>query len=510
MSPAGYSGRAWRSRFLRAPKTAVALALREDFAPLASLARVSLGLKTGNDAFFFVRPVGRVPAAVKLGSARARSTVRVSGLRGGWEGEISAADLRPAALNPHELFGPRGRLLAVPARPETLYLYPQDRQPAAELGDYVAAGVERGVHQGNLVAQNAGAGGRWYRQARGIVESAWALPYNSAYDYGAHDNRRAGAVLNGRFVGADPLEGVDGELLGAALASTFVAATRLLEGVSTGAEGAYDVGPPAARLMAVPDVRRFSGAGSGLVREAFGVLVQADLLPHAPDRRAAAHPARHALDVAVLRALGASGGEAQYLAGKLYESYARWRGALEDAEAAMREHRRAMNAGGRGRGADPTAMAAARVRDELAASAPLLPGAALRPEDELEEADVAGTFRLPDQEPLVDPGRVPAVGGGEVDLGSFARARYAAMLLEIGFAPPLLVPTDRGVAARVVEAFHSALAAFRLEATQRAAAYVGVARAGDAARAAERLWLRDCRTFGMGTAGRGPAEEAAS
>ena len=508
MSAAGYSGRAWRSRFLRAPKTAIVLASREDFAPLYSLAGVRLGLKTGNDGFFFVKPIGRVPAAVRLGSAKSRSTVRVSGLKGGWEGEISAADLRPAALNPHELIGPRGRQLAVPARPETLYLYPQDRQPAAELAGYVAAGVERGVHQGNLVVQNAGPGGRWYRQARGIVESAWALPYNSAYDYGAHDNRRAGAVLNGRFVGVEPLQDVDGELLGAALASTFVAATRLLEGVSTGAEGAYDVGPPAARLMAVPDVRRFSEAGSRTVQEAFGVLTKEDLLPHAPDRRAAADPARHALDVAVLRALGASAGEAQYLTGKLYESYARWRGALEDAEAAMREHRRKMNAGGQRRGADPTALAASRVRDELAASAPLLPGAALGA-DELQEVDVASTFRLPDQEPLVNPGWVPTVGGGEADLGSFARARYAAMLLRIGFAPPLLIPADRGVAARVVGTFDSALGKFRREATRRAAGYVGAARAEETARAAEALWLRDCRALGMEPAGRDTAEEAA-
>jgi hypothetical protein len=257
------------------------------------------------------------------------------------------------------------------------------------------------------------------------------------------------------------------------------------------------VGPPAARLMAIPDVRRMSGAEVERVREALETLRQADVMPPTPDRRAAVHPARHALDIAVLTALGVGAGEAQYLTGKLYESYARWRGAVEDAEAIMREYRRTMGAGGQGRGTSPTTLAARRVRDELATTTPLLPGAALRPEDQLEEVDVAGSFSLSDQEPLVDPGRVPRVGGKEIDLGSFARARYAAMLLRVGFAPPLFIPKDHGTAARVVGMFDRVLDAFRSAALEKAKAYVGGRRAEDVVQAAERLWLRDCRAYGM-------------
>jgi hypothetical protein len=286
-------------------------------------------------------------------------------------------------------------------------------------------------------------------------------------------------------------------------------ATRLLEGVSTGAEGAYDVGPPAARLMAIPNVRLMSGDRAERVREALDTLRQADLMPPAPDRRAVAHPSRHALDVAVLTALGVGEGEAQYLTGKLYESYARWRGAVEDAEAIMREYRRAMGASGQSRGTSPTTLAARRVWDELAATTPLLPGAALRPEDELEEVDVAGSFSLPDQEPLVDPGRVPTVDGKDIDLGSFARARYAAMLLKVGFAPPLSIPREHGTAARVVDTFDRALDAFRRAALEKAQAYVGGGRAEDVAHGAERLWLRDCRAYGMAPTSPYAAEEAA-
>jgi len=496
MSPR-YQGRPWRSRFLRAPKVAVELASRDDFVPLKSLAELRLGLKTGRDAFFFVRPIESVSSSVRLGSSRARSVVHVKGLDGAWEGEISAADLRPAALNPHALDGSNGRLLCVPARPPVLYLYPQDRTPAAELSDYVEAGVREGVHEGNLVRSNAGSNGRWYRQARAMVASRWALPYNSAYDYGAWDNAY-GAVLNGRFVGADPLENVDSDLLGAVLNSTFVAATRLLEGVSTGAEGAFDVGPPAARLMAVPDVRALSGSGERRVRDALAELRSSDLMPQTPDRNARVSPKRHELDLAVMEALRVGSGEAQYLVGKLYERYARWRGTVEDAEDRMQRYRRVMNAGGQNRSENPTILAARRIWDELAGATPLVPGSLLEPSEALEHVDVARNYKLPSQEPLVQPGLVPGAVGESVDLGSFARARYVAMLLEVGFAPPLAVPVDHGVAARVAESFEHAKTAFRDSVWSKAATYAASSSAKEEiSRSAERLWMRDCRAYGM-------------
>jgi len=79
------------------------------------------------------------------------------------------------------------------------------------------------------------------------------------------------------------------------------------------------------------------------------------------------------------------------------------------------------------------------------------------------------------------------------------------MLLRIGFAPPLLVPRDQGAAARLVEAFDSALGTFRSEAALRAGSYVGGGRAEEVARGAERLWLRDCRAYGMGPASSAPS-----
>src|ERR1700689_2044340 len=113
LSPAfpAYGGSAWRARFLRSPKVALELAARPDFAPLKELAAVKLGLKTGADAFFFLERLDHPEPRKQLISRRGIVVVR--GMDG-WRGEISAADLKPAMLTPHQLFEGDGRLFAVP------------------------------------------------------------------------------------------------------------------------------------------------------------------------------------------------------------------------------------------------------------------------------------------------------------------------------------------------------------------------------------------------------------
>jgi hypothetical protein len=203
--------------------------------------------------------------------------------------QIAAADLRPALLNPHRLQSRNGaRRLVVPDRMEDGYLYPQDRSPADGLADYIDVGDRDGVSTRRLVQANA-TGERWDRQRRTPIDWRWVLPYNSAYDYGAHDNA-VGRVLNGRFVGCRPIDDGNGvivgeELLGAVLNSTFAIVTRLLEGVATGSEGAYDVGPPAARLMRIPDPRLMvDDASAAKVVAALAACRAADIIPPAPDR----------------------------------------------------------------------------------------------------------------------------------------------------------------------------------------------------------------------------------
>jgi hypothetical protein len=487
-----YVGRAWRSRFLRAPARADVLAARADFVALGEIADLALGLKTGNDDWFVVSiPDGIESKALRAG---ARKTVAVEGLS--WEGVLSTGDLRAVLMSPHELQKRGvGRQLIVPKKTTRAYVYPADRPRREGLQHYVDAGERANVHKSKLV-QNNGQPGRWDRQRRELVNGPWALPYNSAYDYGAHDNavRR---VLNGRFVGVQPHAGIDSDLLGAALNSTFVMLTRLLEGVSTGSEAAYDVGPPAARLMKVPDPRKFTDPGKAKVVKALAALRKENVIPPGPSRAGKVVDLRRRLDLAILEALGLSTGDATVEVEDTYLAYGRWRGAVEDVEARMQEHRRALSSSGRTRSESPVEIVGRQVWDEISVKAPRLPADALSPDAELEPVSVARDFKAPDDEPMFDGGFVKTPNGSTIDLGDYQRARYAGILLMLGFSSPLLIPTDPDTARRVCEAYIKAARTLDKLALRSAKEAIGAQQGREAADIAMRMWRHSCHDAGM-------------
>lgn len=491
-----YVGAPWRSRFLRAPKIGFVLADRGDFVRLGDLADATLGLKTGADKFFFVKKIDEPEADEGHLIKRPRGSSYVEGLDG-WRGYISNRDLKTAILNPHQLFEGDGRRFNIPKDTGHLYLYPSGRSTKAELGGYVAFAEEHGIHERRLVSSNA-SDDRWYCQERKVVSSPWALPYNSAYDFGAWDNS-VGAVLNGRFVGVSPLGGIDPELVGAVLNSTYAIVMRLFVGKATGVEGAYDVGPPAARDLLVPDPRKFNESGAERVRAALNEIAEMDVMPGAPRRDASAPNERHRLDVAVGQALGMTKGEASSLVGNMYESYARWRTAVEDVELMMRQHRRVMNQEGQSRGVRPEDLAARRVWEEVQHRFQLFPSDLLTPSDSLEPLDLPRKLPMPKQEPLFDGGKVTTGDGEVVDLGTHDRVRYAAMLASIGFEPPYLIPEDSDKAREVADAFEETHAELRTLSQQHATAY-----ASDESmkrvivQAVERRWIKGSRQAGMG------------
>jgi hypothetical protein len=496
-----YVGGRWRARFLRAPASAIELVDRQDFVALGDIAEFSLGLKTGSDKFFLVK-IPASPRASVLGVAGSRRTVGVRS-RIGWEGEITAADLRPLLLNPHRLQDGENRALVVPDRMDDAYLYPRDRPPRGGLADYIAAGEREGIHTGALVQSNA-TGNRWYR-GRAPVDWRWALPYSSAYDYAAHDNA-AHRVLNGRFVGCRPTpdehgELVDEELLGAVLNSTFVILTRLLEGVATGSEAAFDVGPPAARLMRIPDPRRMTDPDKAeTVIEALGACRQIDVIPAAPDRHGEVSHLRRDLDTAILIALGATAGEAAHQLDVIYRSYARWRAAVEDVEARVRENRRALAGAGRGRTESPVDLVARQIWDELSVEAPLLPSAELAADTTVEQVAIAHGFRAPNHQPMFDAGHVRAPNGQTTDLGSWDRVRYAAMLLRLGFQSPLAIPVDADAARAVADAYDATRARLEREALRLGTQNIGSVRAREVADEVLRMWRHACHEAGMSVA----------
>lgn len=330
-----YHGFPWRSRLLRAPKIGLELVTRADFTPVGDLAEVKLGAKTGCDAFFFVKRDGPSDGALQA----------VRGLAG-WQGTVPKADLIPVLRTfkhlDTERDGERARLAAVPRRSDWFYLAVRsNRGIDRDVLDYVRFAERQNVHMRKLVRDNAEDQDHWYRQVRSRVTSRWALPYNSGYDYGAVDNS-VRTLLNGRLVGVEPRVGIDAELLGAALNSTFTIVTRLMEGVTTGNEGAFDVGPPAVCVMRLPDPRKMTGQGCADAKAALAELLTEGVLPPAPDRDGNASQLRRRLDDAVLRALGVSAGDVAILRDRVYRGYGRWRRAVEDVEHMMQEHRRAL------------------------------------------------------------------------------------------------------------------------------------------------------------------------
>ncbi len=490
-----YVGRPWRSRFLRAPKLALELAANPAFVPLGDLADVTLGLKTGADSFFFVQPVERVPTGTRFGEGGSRVEVVVRGYNG-WEGPISARDMLPVVRNPHELIADGRRSFVVGRRTVAFYLYPRPRAPRDGLADYIERAVHDGVHQTALVRSNADPQW-WFRQVRALVRPAWVLPYNSAYDYVAWDNP-ARAVINGRFVGVEPRPAVDSDLLGAILNSTFVAATRLLEGVATGAEGAYDVGPPAARSMRIPDPRHLAPAARPSILSALAEMRAVNEAAPAPDREAQVGDLRHRLDLAVAVGLGLGEGDAAALVGRLYESYARWRGAVEEVEAAVRVNRRVAHRAGTTRGESPIQSAARRTWEAVAPSARLLPRDLLRPTDDFERVVTSRRVRFPAQTPLFEPGRVEVDGGTTVDLGSWDRVIYLSMLVALGFQSPYAIPKDHAQADAVVRAYEAERSDVRMRAEAVAREFVAGRDLPQVVEAAEQLWMRACRAAGMG------------
>jgi hypothetical protein len=472
-----YVGVPWRSRYLRSPQMGHVMDAREDYAALGDLGSVHLGAKTGADKYFFLK--------VEKSAKGSKSLVR--GLNGAWRGTIGNTHLKPALQNPKDLDTDNGRRFVVKSRNlPGRYFAPATVIRDEGVRSYIQAGEDARIHEQKLVISNSD--GVWYRQNRAVVTSPWALPYNSALDYFAVDNSEAGAVLNGRFIGVNPGADVDSDLLGAVLNSTFTMHARLLVGVATGNEGAYDVGPPAARVMRIPDPRKFSEEGAKKVLIALNRIREADKIPGAPDKNGSVDILRRDLDSAILIALGESPGNAAVLLDRLYGAYARWRLAVQNVEGQVRGNRRALGARGGNRTQDPLKRAVKMVHDEIGNlhrvkldQIAKLSGVdfvdAVPPEDDTQDAFIALTT-------------VKVRGGGTLDLGASSRVDFVRELRAMGWSGNIPIP-DHLVSADFVHRLRSERNALELSAMKRATAYVAGSQLEEVAAGVVKQWCAD-------------------
>lgn len=483
-----YCGSAWRARFLRAPKIALELARREDFVPLSELATVRLGLKTGADDFFFLERVTIAHREKDL--LPARKSIQVKGLNG-WKGELPLSDLRPAVLNPHQLIVEDERLYSVPRDTGWYYLFPSATSKKFGVREYVKLAELEGISEKSLVKSNAD-DTTWYRQTRPLIASPWILPYNSAYEYGAWANP-FGAVLNGRLLGVDPLVTESSEMLGAVLNSIFALLGRLVEGVSTGTEGAIDVGPPAARRIMLPDIRKFSESSRQSIADALTKIRQSNLMPAAPDWEGNVPELRRELDTAILEALGSTKGQAIAYLERLYVGYGRWRKNVEGVEAQMRLNRRNMAASGQNRDQKPTEATGKRVWEEIEHLFPLFPAAYLANSDVLEIVGIPSSATIPTEKPLFDSGVIQTKTRA-IDLGSFERVRYIGMLKVIGLSRVFEVPLSEDRCKAIVDLFELKQVEFRAASFENAMKYTSSKEsAKEICAIAEKYWLLTCR-----------------
>ena len=324
------------------------------------------------------------------------------------------------------------------------------------------------MHTKSLVKSN-GEPGAWFRQTRGRVTAPWVLPYNSGYDYGAVQND-VGAVLNGRLVGVTPADGIDNVVFGIVLNSTPVTLMRLLEGVTTGNEGAFDVGPPAARVMRIPDPRLVQQNNKDEIEQIHQSLLRQRYLVPAPDRNGNVAQLRQQLDVAVLHGLGMSRGDATVLAGRIYTSYARWRAAVEDVEAQMQVHRRALSQRGGSRSDSPITQGTRAVWNEMKPTTGLLLEGLKAPGAQIIDPVFAAGCEI--EEALFDSAVVPSRDGPAVDLRDSARIALAQHVREIGFTGPFPLPDGVGACVRLLGEMQGAERLFADEARLRASNYV--------------------------------------
>ena len=231
-------------------------------------------------------------------------------------------------------------------------------------------------------------------------------------------------------------------------------------------------------------------------RKCLEEMRDSDTVPPSPDREARIDETRQRLDLAFLMGFGSTKGEASATVGSVYQSYARWRRAVEDVEMAMRGNRRAMAKSGQSRSVKPTELAARRVWEEVEHSVALFPRLLNNEQCVVEE--VPSGLAMPTQEPLLDPGIAKGNRGDQIDYEHYDRLRFAAMWSRVGRNGVLPIPRTPRVARRMVDAFVAEEARLRKESRRRARTYLSDPADLDVVcEGVVRLWLRKCKVLSL-------------
>ena len=243
----------------------------------------------------------------------------------------------------------------------------------------------------------------------------------------------------------------------------------------------------------LPDVRQIKGQARENVLNTFAKVRAGGIMIAAPGRDGVASPLRRELDTVLLVALGLTAGQAAALLERLYAGYGRWRANIEDVESQMRAHRRQMHATGQSRDQRPVEAAGRRVWEEIEHLMPLYPKAFLPTDEIVEILNVPTGVAIPESEPLFDAG-ILRTKTKTIDLGSYSRVRYAAMLRTLGLMGNVELPVSIAKAGAIADLFEKDQARFHELALESSAKYVsGADTIRESAEIARKHWYATCR-----------------
>jgi len=167
-----------------------------------------------------------------------------------------------------------------------------------------------------------------------------------------------------------------------------------------------------------------------------------------------------------------------------------------------------MAATGQGRDQKPSEVAGRRVWEEIEHEMRLYPRDLLSKSEVVEVVNVPSTAKLPDTEPLFDAG-VIHLRGKAVDLGSYDRVRYVAMLRTLGIVGTVEVPVSALRARSICDLFEQEQERFDSFALPQAVKYIsGKEAAAEVVEVARQHWFSACRKSALSKVGEGERKGA--
>ncbi len=466
-----YLGGKW-GIYLRAPDIFFKLLDRcgSRLVPLGQLAEIRRGVTSGADDFFFVRDVtddeiskcsagvvgadgvrpGRMPCAPTIArrfkekwgiSIRDTERIRVVEAGDGSRHLLEAEYLEPEVhslmeidsveIDPAKL---SRKILLVPDPPEKL--------KGTHVLKYIKWGEKEGFDQRPSCASRAPSR-QWYDLDPNEPGSIlWPLAHQYRHIIPLNPK---GIITNKRLFDVYPNEGISPKALCAVLNSTAVALLKYLYGRQVGREGNLDTEVVDARMMLIPNARLSTDTMSNRLEKAFDALVKR------PSRRLLEEfddPARTEVDDTTLELLGIDTGEERLqVRNQLYAEMRRLYREIREVELKKQVERRITARRDR---ASPRTIA-----EEIWEECDKTQIRAF-PVDFIPSTEATETVALPAGKPRVLEALLEGqlqVNGTLIDLGSKARAEFAARAVELGHYGKTQIPKADRACERALERY---------------------------------------------------------